>query len=122
MNSAGSLVRMLQRDLVASMPADSHHHVLRPSPLQESTISKPRAVYSIDQILGNHHHHHHHHMRTNGGSTVAAAIHHNNNNSISVNNNNNNGELIEQSDVDKEVGGLSWEVGQLAEFNWLIVI
>lgn len=104
------------------MPADSHHHVLRPSPLQESTISKPRAVYSIDQILGNHHHHHHHHLRTNGGST--AAIHHNNNNSISVNNNNNNnGELIEQSDdVDKEVGGLSWELGQLTEFNWLIVI
>lgn len=27
---------------------------------QSSPLSKPRAVYSIDQILGNHHHHHHH--------------------------------------------------------------
>lgn len=25
---------------------------------QNSPLSKPRAVYSIDQILGNHHHHH----------------------------------------------------------------
>ena len=24
---------------------------------QNSPLSKPRAVYSIDQILGNHHHH-----------------------------------------------------------------
>lgn len=25
---------------------------------QNSPLSKPRAVYSIDQILGNHNHHH----------------------------------------------------------------
>lgn len=44
---------------------------LRPSP--NSPISKPRAVYTIDQILGTHHHHHHHHRR------------HNNNNNIGMN-------------------------------------
>lgn len=39
---------------------------LRPSP--SSPISKPRAVYSIDQILGTHHHHHHHHRRHNNNN------------------------------------------------------
>uniref|UniRef100_A0A336M4L5 CSON012079 protein n=1 Tax=Culicoides sonorensis TaxID=179676 RepID=A0A336M4L5_CULSO len=50
---------------------------LRPS--QNSPISKPRAVYSIDQILGTHHHqiHHHHQLHQ---------IHH----SRKLNNNNNN--------------------------------
>lgn len=28
---------------------------MRPVPLQESPVSRPRAVYSIDQILGNQH-------------------------------------------------------------------
>lgn len=44
---------------------------LRPSP--NSPISKPRAVYSIDQILGTHHHHHqlhqiHHSRRLNNNN------------------------------------------------------
>lgn len=43
---------------------------------QNSPISKPRAVYSIDQILGTHHHHHH----------QLHQIHH----SRRLNNNNNN--------------------------------
>lgn len=28
---------------------------MRPVPVQESPVSRPRAVYSIDQILGNQH-------------------------------------------------------------------
>ncbi|XP_058066583.1 aristaless-related homeobox protein [Anopheles bellator] len=56
--------------------------VIRPPP-QNSTISKPRAVYSIDQILGNHHH------TRRSTSTATTTNNNNNNNSISVNNNNN---------------------------------
>ncbi|KFB44427.1 AGAP005311-PA-like protein [Anopheles sinensis] len=51
------------------------------APPQSSAISKPRAVYSIDQILGNHHH-------TRRGGNVPTANNNNNNNSLSVNNNN----------------------------------
>uniref|UniRef100_A0A182XD58 Homeobox domain-containing protein n=1 Tax=Anopheles quadriannulatus TaxID=34691 RepID=A0A182XD58_ANOQN len=47
------------------------------APPQSSAITKPRAVYSIDQILGNHHHT----RRTSGPN--------NNNNSLTINNNNN---------------------------------
>lgn len=36
-----------------------HHPIMppamRPAPVQESPVSRPRAVYSIDQILGNQH-------------------------------------------------------------------
>ncbi|XP_053667255.1 retinal homeobox protein Rax [Anopheles marshallii] len=49
------------------------------APPQSSAISKPRAVYSIDQILGNHHHT----RRTNGSSNN----NNNNNNSLTINNN-----------------------------------
>ena len=37
------------------MSAAHAERALRTS--QSSPLSKPRAVYSIDQILGNHHHH-----------------------------------------------------------------
>ncbi|XP_050095041.1 retinal homeobox protein Rx1 [Anopheles aquasalis] len=62
-----------------------------PPPQSSNTISKPRAVYSIDQILGNHHH-----TRrtssvnvTNSSSTISSTITSNNNNSLILNNNNN---------------------------------
>lgn len=77
------------RDMMSS--ALSADHILRPP--QESAISKPRAVYSIDQILGNHHH-----LRNTSSSSI------NNNHNSSVNNNinhnnnnnNNNGEFINE--------------------------
>ncbi|XP_058461652.1 retinal homeobox protein Rax [Malaya genurostris] len=65
-------------------------HILRPP--QESAISKPRAVYSIDQILGNHNHHH---LRTT------------NNNIISINKNDHDNSLKrENSPVESHENGV----------------
>ncbi|XP_037952940.1 homeobox protein orthopedia [Teleopsis dalmanni] len=80
------------------MTTTTSHPILAPvmRPVQDSAVSRPRAVYSIDQILGNqtkkndatdmlnnhHHHHHHHHL-----------MHANNNNNNTNHNNNNNGLL-----------------------------
>ncbi|KAH8331693.1 hypothetical protein KR074_009805 [Drosophila pseudoananassae] len=74
-----------------------HHPIMppamRPAPVQESPVSRPRAVYSIDQILGNQHqikrsdtpsevlithphhaHQHHiHHLHSSGGNTNGAS-------------------------------------------------
>ncbi|XP_035789478.1 retinal homeobox protein Rx3-like isoform X2 [Anopheles albimanus] len=58
---------------------------IRTGPPQSSNaISKPRAVYSIDQILGNHHH-----TRRTSSSNANSTITSSNNNSLIINNNNN---------------------------------
>ena len=58
--------------MMSSAATHSTSMGLRPS--QNSPISKPRAVYSIDQILGTHHHHHHNHqhnhLRRNNGNKL----------------------------------------------------
>ncbi|XP_063697958.1 paired box protein Pax-6-like [Culicoides brevitarsis] len=64
---------------------------LRPS--ANSPISKPRAVYSIDQILGTHHHHVHHHHQLH-------QIHHSR--KIINNNNNNDQENTMKLDVNSD--------------------
>ncbi|XP_055607497.1 retinal homeobox protein Rax [Uranotaenia lowii] len=87
--------------MMSSAMAGGEHLLRSPIPPtaspQESAISKPRAVYSIDQILGNHHHHplhlphqHHglHHFRTAN----------NNNNSIGMKSNDQDANSLKRED------------------------